>query len=62
MRLKFLREQKGITQKELGTVIGVEQNTISQWETSERLPRADKLLQLAKVLGCTVEELLMGEE
>lgn len=61
MRLKSLREQKGITQKELGAAIGVEQNTISQWETQNRLPRADKLPQLAKILGCTVDELLEDE-
>lgn len=58
MRLKFFREKNSLTQKELSLMVGVEQNTISQWESGERLPRADKLPLLAKILGCTVDELL----
>ena len=58
MRLKIFREQNGLKQKELALKMGVEQNTISQWESGERLPRADKPPQLAKILGCSVDELL----
>ena len=58
MRLKFFREKNSLTQKELSLMVGVEQNTISQWESGERLPRADKLPLLANILGCTVDELL----
>lgn len=58
MRLRFFREKNNLTQKELSLKIGVEQNTVSQWESGERLPRADKLPQLAKILGCTVDDLL----
>ena len=58
MRLRFFREKNNLTQKELSLKIGVEQNTVSQWESGERLPCADKLPQLAKILGCTVDDLL----
>ena len=58
LRLKELRIKKEITQKELSKKLNVKQNTISQWETGERLPRADKLFKLAKILNCTVDELL----
>lgn len=61
MRLRFFREKNNLTQKELSLKIGVEQNTVSQWESGERLPRADKLPQLAKILGCTVDDLLNDE-
>lgn len=60
MRLKEKREEQNLTQSGLATQIGVNQNTVSQWETGERIPRADKLVQLAQILGCTVDELLRG--
>lgn len=57
MRLKEAREAAGLTQVALGEIVGVEQHTISQWESGHRTPRADKLPLLAKVLGCTIDEL-----
>lgn len=58
MRLRELREINGFTQKELGEILMVEQNTVSQWETGERTPRAAMLIKLADILGCTLDELL----
>ena len=58
MKVKEIRNKIGLTQGELAVKIGVNQNTVSQWETGERVPRADKLIQLAEILGCTVDELL----
>lgn len=57
MRLKEAREAAGLTQVALGEIVGVEQHTISQWESGHRIPRADKLPLLAKVLGCTIDDL-----
>ena len=61
-RIKKLRERSGMTQLELAKRMGVEQNTISQWENGTRFPRADKLPQLARLLGCTIDELFEKEE
>ena len=58
MRLKEIRNKTGLTQEEVSVKLGVNQNTISQWETGERMPRAEKLIQLAKLFNCTVDELL----
>lgn len=35
---------------------------IIMWETQRALPRADKLPALAKLLGCTVDELLSEDK
>ena len=61
LRLRYYRELKNMSQEDLGRIIGVNQNTISQWETDMRSPRITKLKQLASVLGCTVDELLGGQ-
>lgn len=56
--LKALREKRQISQIELSKSIGVSQGAVSQWETGQSLPRAELLPKIAKVLDCTVDELL----
>ena len=58
MRLREIREREGLTQAELGQRLNVGANTICQWETGKRNPRAGMLIDLSKILGCSVDELL----
>lgn len=58
--LKFLREEKNISQTQLALKMGVSQQAVAKWETGESMPRAEKLIQLAEVLNCTIDELLKG--
>lgn len=58
VNIKKAREKVGLTQQELANELGVVQSTVAMWETQNSLPRADKLPALAKVLGCTIDELL----
>lgn len=60
-KIKNLREATGKTQKEIASYFNINISTVAKWETGESLPRADKLPELAKILGCTVDELLRGE-
>ena len=59
MRIKELRERSGMTQRELGEQIGMDCTTITKWETEVALPRSRQLPQLARVLGCTIDELFV---
>ena len=59
--IKALREGKNLTQEELCKKIGVSQPAIAKWETGDSLPRADKLPQLAQILGCKIDDLFEGE-
>ena len=49
-----------MTQEELEKSMSVGQSAVSQWERGAVMPRAELLPQLAKVLGCTIDE-LFGE-
>lgn len=60
--LKALREKRHISQIELSKILGVSQGAVSQWENGQSMPRAEMLPKIAKVLGCTVDELLEQEE
>lgn len=59
--IKRLRKRAGFTQVQIAEQMAVGQNTISMWETGCAKPSVDKLPQLARILGCTIDE-LYGEE
>ena len=50
-RIVALREARGMSQKDLGTLAGVTAPAITMWETGKRFPRGKNLANLAKALG-----------
>ena len=46
------------TQREVAKILGVKESAVSKWERGVSKPRADKLPVIAKLYGCTIEELL----
>jgi transcriptional regulator with XRE-family HTH domain len=52
-----LREKKGLSQSELGKILGVTNKAISKWENGGAYPSAELMLPLAKALGISIEEL-----
>lgn len=62
MRLKRLREERKITQKQLAAMLGVAPNTISQYESGKREPDIDTLMKIASILEVSVDNLLGNEE
>ena len=59
--LRDLRREQNLTQEELGEKLGATNKTISRWETGTYMPPADILLQLSKLYGVSVNEILSGE-
>lgn len=55
-RIKSIASAKGISIKNLEDAAGLGRGTIYKWETSS--PRLDKLLQVADVLGVSIDEIL----
>lgn len=58
MICKELREERGLTQKEFADKLGLDQSTVSLWENGKTQPRTKLLVKIARILGCTVEELV----
>lgn len=56
--LRKLREQRGLTQKQLGNKMFVNHSTVARWENGTRLPDAAMLLRLSRCLGVNVSILL----
>ena len=58
MRLKELREDRDIRQKEVADYLHVRQNTYSQYETGQRQISLDVLVALAKFYNTSTDYLL----
>ncbi|MCX4248223.1 MAG: helix-turn-helix transcriptional regulator [Bacilli bacterium] len=55
-----LRKKKNMTQKELADKLGITDRAISKWENGRGLPDHSLILDLANILGVSVNELLTG--
>ena len=62
MRIKELREAAAMTQKQVADSMGVLTSAVSNWESEVALPRARQLPQLARVLGCSIDELFAPDD
>ena len=57
-RLRELRLEKGISQRRLGEIFGVCNQTVSFWETGSREPDLDTLVSIAHYFEVPLEHLL----
>ena len=55
------RKAKGLTQTELGGMMGVSNQAVSKWEAEMTMPDVMLLPEIAKVLDVTIEELYNGK-
>ena len=56
------RLRAGLLQDDAAKVIGVDRSTVAAWELGRTYPRADKLPDIAKLYGCTIDELMGSGE
>lgn len=61
-RLKEYRACLGVNQQEMGRMVGVSRQTISQIERGDYSPSVTLALKIAKVCGVTVEDIFLYEE
>ena len=61
-RLKEYRARIGVNQSEMGKLVGVSRQTISQIERGDYSPSVTLALKIAKVFGVTVEEVFSYTE
>ena len=57
-KIKRLRVQKSLTQKELGHRVGVSEISVGCWETGIKKPSVQKIVLLSRVLEVSVDYLL----
>ena len=57
-RIQELRRGQGLSQERLAEQMAVSRQAISKWESGGAIPEVDKLIQLARLFGVTVDDLL----
>lgn len=56
--LMALRRQRGWSQEELGSQIGVTRQTVSKWEMGQSTPELEKLVELSRLFGMSIDQLV----
>ena len=62
MKIKKLRISQNISQKDMSKILGISQSALCMYESGQRKPSIELLPEIAKVLNCTVDELLRVDE
>ncbi len=62
MRLKELREWKGLTQNEVANAVGGTQSNLAKWEKEKVQPAADMIIKLADFFEVSTDYLLGRED
>lgn len=60
-RLKVVLAEKGMTNKQLAEILDKDPAVISKWVTNVAQPNVKMFIQLAKILGVRVDDLLWTE-
>jgi transcriptional regulator with XRE-family HTH domain len=61
MSFREQRKKAGLTQLEVAKLLEITDAAVNQWETGKTMPSTKRLTELAKLYGCTVDELLKEE-
>ena len=59
--LSQLRREAGYTQESLAEAMGVSRQAVSKWESGQAMPEAATLVDLADLLGCSLDQLMREE-
>lgn len=56
-KIKYFRNQKGLTQEDLANKLNLGKGTISNYESGYRTPKEKRLFELAEILGISINDL-----
>lgn len=59
-KLAQLRKEKGLSQMEVASELGVSRQAVSRWERGVTVPTSDNLFCLGQLYGVTLDELVYG--
>ena len=57
-KLTEYRTEKGLTQSELGEILGVSNKAVSKWENGSAMPRLDMMSKITDFFGVSMDEFL----
>lgn len=60
--VKELRQEKGLTQKELGKIVNTSKMAISHWESGHSEPSIEQLIILSAYFSVSIDYLVGNED
>jgi transcriptional regulator with XRE-family HTH domain len=60
-KLRFLRKRNGLTQKQVGDMLGVSRVYIVQMEQGQNLPNAVMILNIADIFVVSIDQLMRDD-
>lgn len=57
-RIKFCRQNAGMSQEKVAGLVGVSRQAVTKWESNQSAPNTENLFKLAEIFGTTVDMLL----
>lgn len=57
-KLIELRKKNGYSQEELAEKLGVSRQSVSKWESNNTYPETDKIIQIANIFDCSMDDLI----
>ena len=57
-KLRALREERGMEQKDVARALGVNPSAVTRWESGEKRPELNNLVRLADLFGVSVDYIL----
>ncbi len=57
-RIRELRQKKELSQEELARLLGVDRSAVAKWETGGNFPRAENMIAMARLFGCSLDEMM----
>ncbi len=60
-KLHILRKQQGLSQRQLGEMLGISGSHVGAIERGEKTPNATMILKIADTFGVTTDQLMRDE-
>ena len=61
-RIKYFRNIKGLSQENVAMMLGIKSTNYAKYESGERTPKHERLVQIAKILDTDIVALETGFE
>lgn len=59
--LRYLREQKGLSQRECAEIFGLSGSAVAMWEQDQRKPDIEMIVRLAEYFDVSLDELVLKD-
>ena len=60
--ISVLRERRGLSQFQLGALVGVSDKAVSKWENGQTAPDLDNIIAMSNLYEVTTDYILIGKE